>query len=277
MKRNIYLTVITVVTILLIVAGVMWNLSPLAGISLPWGNTGKNTEKGVKVSKVWEEQELGECTALSLNLDAADVTLETGNRCEIRFEGNEKLIPVVKSDNGRWTVTQEQKGLVHLHDLSESTRINITIPEGMAPERLDMNVDAGDLNLRGIQVQTMEIQADAGDIDIENVGTQELKLDVDAGDIDVVDTTFTEGTVDADMGDLKMKNVTFTGFTAEMDAGNVEIQSAVSLDGAELKLDVDLGEIQVNGQSSSQSFHQPGVSGIRLAVKADLGDIRVSW
>ena len=277
MKKNVYLTVITVVTILLIIAGVMWNFSPLVGISLPGRDTGNKSDKGVKVTKEWGEQELGECNAISLSLDAADVTLQTGERPEIRFDGNEKLLPEVKADNGRWTVNQKQKGIVHLDNLSDNTRIVITVPDGIIPERMEVDVDAGDLDLKGIQVQAMDIQADAGDIDLEGVGTQNLKMDVNAGDIDVTDTTFTDGKIEVDMGDLSMKNVTFTGLDTEMDAGDVEIHSAVPLDDAEMDLEVDLGEVRVNGQTSRRSFHQQGSSGARLSVTADLGDIKVSW
>ncbi len=278
MKKNVYLAVITVVTIILIIVGVAWNLSPLAGISLPWQHSeNKEAEKGTKVTKVWDEQELGDCNAVNIELSAADLKMEKGDRCEIRFEGNEKLMPEVKAENGYWTLTQKQKRIVNFHDLSDSNRIVITVPEGIVPELVKVDVDAGDLKIQGIQVQTMDIQADAGDIDLEGTGTQNLKLDLDAGDIDIADTSFTEGKIDADMGDLSMKNVTFTDLAAEMDAGNVDIHSAVPLDEAEMNLEVDLGDIRVNGQSSRRSFHQQGSSGVRLSVTADLGDVKVTW
>ena len=59
--------------------------------------------------------------------------------------------------------------------------------------------------------------------------------------------------------------------------GNVDIRSASPLDDAVLDLEVDLGEITVNGDEKGRDYHQDGSSGIRLAITADLGDIKVNW
>ena len=282
MKKNVYLTIITIITVLAIVLGVLWRFTPLTGVSLPWAHTERSSEdsdRDLRITKTWRAQELGECQSIHLSFDAADVILETGGQSEIRFEGNEKIMPEVRAENGQWTVKQKEKKtyFTGVQDLYENNRLVITVPEGSLQELLELEADAGDVDMKGLHVQTLSIEVDAGDLDLEKMDIQKLVLDVDAGDIDVLDTTFTEGKIDADMGNVKVMNGVFSDVSVDLDAGDVEIHSAVSLEDADLNLNVDMGEIRVNGQSSGKAFQQQGASGTRLSVAADLGDIQVSW
>ena len=282
MKKNVYLTIITIITVLAIVLGVLWRFTPLTGISPPWEHTERSSEdsdRDLRITKTWGAQELGDCQSIHLSLDAADVVLETGGQSEIRFEGNEKIMPEVRAENGQWTVKQKEKKtyFTDVQDLYENNRLVITVPEGSLQELVELDADAGNVDMKGLHVQTLSIEVDAGDLDLEKMEIQKLVLDVDAGDIDVLDTTFTEGKIDADMGNVKVMNGVFNDVSVDLDAGDVEIHSAVSLEDADLNLNVDMGEIRVNGQSSGKAFQQQGASGTRLSVAADLGDIQVSW
>ena len=280
MKKNVYLTIITIIAVLAIVLGVLWRFTPLTGISLPWEHSERSSKgNDIKITKTWEAQELGECQSIRLSVDAADIILQSGEQSEIRYEGNEKIMPEVRAENGQWTVKQKKKKnyFITSGDLYKSNRLVITIPEGSMPELMELDADAGDVDMKGLHVQTLNLQVDAGDLDLENMEIQKLVLDVNAGDIDVLDTTFTEGKIDADMGNVKVMNGVFSDVSVDLDAGDVEIHSAVSLEDADLNLNVDMGEVRVNGQSSGKAFQQQGASGTRLSVAADLGDIQVSW
>ena len=59
--------------------------------------------------------------------------------------------------------------------------------------------------------------------------------------------------------------------------GDVEINSAVPLDDALLDLTVNLGGVTVNNNGQGREYHQNGSSEIKLAITADMGDIKVSW
>lgn len=278
MRKNTYIAIITIITIILIIVGVFWNVAPAMGFSLPWQKSERTSEKGEVVTQIWQAEELGECREVNLLMDAADVTLETGDRSEIRFEGNQNLMPEVKVENGCWTVTQRGKikKYMNLHDY-KNNRLVLIVPGDVQTEAVKFDVDAGDLNIKGIRTQNLVIDADAGDIDVEGVEAQALTMDVDAGDVDIINTTMPNGKVTTNMGDLKIENVSFTDLTVNLDAGNAVISSAVSLDDADLDLGVDLGRLEVNGASYGKNHQQQGVSGIRLSVKADLGNIELSW
>ena len=278
MKRNIYLIVITILTVVLIIAGLTWRFAPVSWISFPWTDSKEASASRAKVTRIWEEGELGECRELVVSVDISDITLVAGDHGSVSFEGREKLLPEVKSDNGRWTVTQKGKEVEFIgkHNLQDS-KLVVTIPEGQIPEMVDFDADAGDLNVKGMTLQNLSIHGDAGDIDLEDLQIQTLDLEVNAGDIDIVNTAFTEGTLDVDAGDLLVKNSSFSSLTGDFDMGDVEINSAVPLDDALLDLTVNLGGVTVNNNGQGREYHQNGSSEIKLAITADMGDIKVSW
>ncbi|MBR2736445.1 MAG: DUF4097 family beta strand repeat protein [Firmicutes bacterium] len=282
MKKNIYLVIITIVTILLILVGVIWNLGPLFDISLPWDRTERSGSDGEKnseaVTQVWEESELGECSSIRISFDAADVILEKGDQCSIRYKGKQKLLPTVKAENGNWIIEQKVKNHISfgIHNLRDNQLV-ITLPEGMIPQSVEVKGDAGDINFRDIPLQRVRFETDAGDIDLERVEIQDLEIDTDAGDIDIVDSNIVNGRITADAGDLKMTGSSFTNLTGELDAGDVHIESPVALDDADLDLKVDLGDLRVNKQDHGNSYQQQGTSGIHLDMSVDMGDVKISW
>ena len=184
MKKNIYLIVITIVTIVAILFGVFWHLAPAADFSLPWEHNGRSGAGSEKTTNVWEEKELGECRSISITLNAADIILEKGDQCSIRYDGNQNKIPDVKAENGKWTIDQKKKTNLHfgINNIREN-KLTITLPEGMIPESATIKADAGDIKIRDIQIQKLDINADAGDIDFERDEIQDLVIDLDAGDV----------------------------------------------------------------------------------------------
>lgn len=278
MKKNIYLIVITIVTIVAILFGVFWHLAPAADFSLPWEHNGRSGAGSEKTTNVWEEKELGECRSISITLNAADIILEKGDQCSIRYDGNQNKIPDVKAENGKWTIDQKKKTNLHfgINNIREN-KLTITLPEGMIPESATIKADAGDIKIRDIQLQKLDINADAGDIDFERDEIQDLVIDLDAGDVKADNSTIVRGEISEDAGNLTMNQINFTDLSVELDAGDAKIHSSAALDDADLDLSVDLGDLRVNDQNPGKKFRQQGASGIRLDMNIDLGDLKVSW
>ena len=277
MKKNLYVTVLTVITIVLIFVGLVWHVAPFSGITLPWNSPRNDSGNGKMITRDWQGTELGECREISFSINAGDVTLQTGDQYNIRYEGNDRFVPEVNAEEGIWTVKQQlRKNNFRFHDIREN-RIVVTIPVETVLGSVEFNVNAGDLNISGINADRMSIDADAGDIDLRNGQIGTLKMVANAGDLDIADTGFTNGSLDLNAGDLKIRNAVFTELSGEMDMGNVEIASAVSLEDASIDLDVDLGDIRINGVNHKKTFHQNGSTGVQLKVSANLGDIKVNW
>ena len=207
MKKNLYITILTVRTIVLIFVGLVWHVAPFSGITLPWNSSQHESGNGKVITRDWQGAELGDCREISFSLDAGDITLQTGDQYNIRYEGFDRFIPEVKTEDGHWFVNQKlkQNNNLHFHDIREN-RIIVTIPEGTVLGSADFNVNAGDLNISGINADMMSVDADAGDIDLKNSQIGSLKLELDAGDLDIVDTEFTSGSLDLNAGDLKIQN-----------------------------------------------------------------------
>ena len=95
--------------------------------------------------------------------------------------------------------------------------------------------------------------------------------------------------IDVDAGNIEFRESAFENLEADVDAGNFSyLRSQIPLSSCQLDLDVDLGEVVVNGKENGSSYRaqpqqvsEPGGDGepadhSRMTVEVDLGSIEVS-
>lgn len=129
---------------------------------------------------------------------------------------------------------------------------------------IQIDTDMGNVTCSGIQVSNLSIDLDAGNALLEECNVSgEAAVEVDAGNVEVSHSAigFMKGDVDAG-------SVTYTLTGAPIDSYTMD-------------LDVDLGDIQINGEGKGGSYSQSprqqtdGTRSDRIQLEVDLGDIDI--
>lgn len=174
---------------------------------------------------------------------------------------------------------------------SDDYKVTITIPEGTELQIVDIKVDCGDLEINDIKVvdftvsgdcgnievdnltaDTCEIHADLGNIELDKIQCKNMNLSADCGNLEVSDSSmeeinvvcsmgnieltrvdFEEGDFDNDMGDIKVDG-DFSVITADCSLGSIKIDTNKDITDVKLNLNVDLGDIEVNGQKWNKTY-----------------------
>ena len=111
MKKNIYLTILTIVTVLCIIGGtcyhvIGWGVS-LAEHFVPFFKS-QQEETSTKQSSA-DNTKLDAFSNISVDVKVMDLTLTKGSDFSISYSASEKLVPEYDVDDGTLVLTQ--KGL----------------------------------------------------------------------------------------------------------------------------------------------------------------------
>ncbi len=193
---------------------------------------------------------------------------------KVEYDGNSRYRPEVTSSEGKLQIRERGKGFRWFSfDIGWFTRsrerkagVIVTLPPNMDQKEYDIQIDTdmGNVTCSGIQVSNLSIDLDAGNALLEECNVSgEAAVEVDAGNVEVSHSAigFMKGDVDAG-------SVTYTLTGAPIDSYTMD-------------LDVDLGDIQINGEGKGGSYSQSprqqtdGTRSDRIQLEVDLGDIDI--
>ena len=185
-------------------------------------------------------------TELNINLDAADIKIEYGEKARVEYRLAESAVPDVFVESGTLHIKKkDNKGWGMIPFGIGDSYILVVIPEGLVLDDLTINHDAGDLDIISIETDDLNIDVDAGDIEIKGVTAEEAEFDVDAGNIELAGCKFDELTVDVDAGNVNLTGCTVEKISADIDAGNIESHDSNINSG---RVEADLGNIALHGE-----------------------------
>lgn len=260
MKKNIYLTVITIITIICIIAGTCYHV-------IGWGVhffseqpfishiLGDNDTESESLNQTTET--LDSFDNMKLDISVSDLTITTGDSYSISYDTNRAvLIPKYEVSHGTLTVTQKSKH----NNFWGSTHcaITITVPESAVLSNLTADGSVGDVLFQNIQAQKSTLDFSVGDLDLENCALGDCSIDTSTGDIDVKDCTFGNMEIDTSVGD-------------------VSVSVSQDLASYDMTLDTGVGEVTVNGGSHKDHYESRGDSSNTFTVDNSTGDISVNY
>lgn len=233
----------------------------------------------INTSNIQEEYETGDLRELVMDLDACGVQVEYDDvdKLQYQYSGDDRYIPVVTNKDGVMRISEKrmENQFFNWHFDFFSFRnmrqryVRITIPRELNPEQAE----------NGIRYQ---IEVDAGNVTLRDIRGQVLQLDVDAGNVEGSGCEFAGNSkVDVNAGNVSFEASSFHNLEATVDAGNFSsINSGIPLDFYKLDLDVDLGNILVDGEKMGDSYHiKPGTQSgdsYQMNIEVDLGNIEIS-
>lgn len=260
MKKNIYLTVITIITIICIIAGTCYHV-------IGWGVhffseqpfishiLGDNDTEAESVNQTTET--LDSFDNMKLDISVSNLTVTTGDSYSISYDTNRSvLIPKYEVSHGTLTVTQKSKHISFWGN--NHCAITITVPENTVLSNLTADGSVGDVLFQNIQAQKSTLDFSVGDLDLENCALGDCSIDTSTGDIDVKDCTFGNMEIDTSVGD-------------------VSVSVSQDLASYDMTLDTGVGEVTVNGGSHKDHYESRGDSSNTFTVDNSTGDISVNY
>ena len=254
MKKNIYLTTITIITVICIIAGSLYHIGGFA-LGL-FDNLIPHSDKSLGNVRT-KELSVDEFSNLIFDTTISNINVTTGDSYTVSYKCNKRLVPKIKSSGDTLTISQSKGANYRRNTTSE---ITVTIPEGAALNKLSFDTGMGEVNLDALTAADAEFNTGVGDLYVTNC-------------------SFSTCDVDGGTGDLSFENCAFDKMDIDGGAGDITVTSSQSLDGYAMDLDSGIGNITINGNDYGDEYevNEKAEKVKHLIIDSGLGDIEVKY
>ncbi|MBQ8321382.1 MAG: DUF4097 family beta strand repeat protein [Clostridia bacterium] len=209
-------------------------------------------------------------TELDIEISAADFTVEYGDA--FRVESNLRRLEV--EEKGATLIIEDDNKFGGNYS---DAILTLTIPEGVAFERIEITTGAGRVRIEGLTAEELELTLGAGEVTIESLtATKAASIEGGAGEVTIGGGSLSK--LDFDMG---VGKVTLTGAlvgTASLDVGIGEFN--LNLIGSSeiysLELNKGIGNIRVDGADVDNGA-TVGTGENKVTVNGGIGAVNVNF
>ena len=251
------------------------NLNAVDGIKVDTGNNSKTSET---ISYDSAEEKI---TALDMDIKAGAVRIVSDNSAvgiEIAYKGDEELLPTIKYENGKLKIKQKKKNDKFNLDLNGVvSEIEVKINPDIMLEEADLNLNAGDLNIKDLKCEEFDLELNAGNFVIRDSFFNESNIKMNAGNIDVKNCDLGSASIECDAGSIGVDDTAFTSLDAESSMGNVDIDCMKDKDSYSIMAKTDLGEIRVDGHKEGRNYKNAVEDGIPIKAEAKMGNVEIDF
>lgn len=199
MKKNIYLIIITIITVVCIIAGSLYHIGGFA-LGL-FDNLIPHSDKSLG-NVCTKELSVDKFSNLVFDTTISNINVKTGDSYTVSYKCNKRLVPKIKSSGDILTISQSKGSNYKRNTTSE---ITVTIPEGASLNKLSFDTGVGDLYVTDCSFATCDVDGGTGNLSFENCAFDEMDIDGGTGDITVISSQSLDGymmDLDSGTGDI---------------------------------------------------------------------------
>lgn len=281
MKKNAYLIILTLVTVICIIGGtcyhlVGWGVSFLSHLPFAsfYSDSDDTESSGTTLST--GTVLLPSFNTVKIDSKVMNLSIEKGDDYSIQCDTTEKLNPKYEIKDNTLIVSQKQKIKVHNFMKNPKCSVHITIPEDTALELINIDGATGDISLSNLDVTTLKIDNSVGDVKMDNCKIASIGIDTSTGDVKLNDCEANEIDVDTSVGDTVIKDNIFEKLYVDGSVGDVKVSSSKDLSDYAYDLDTSIGDVSINGVSHKKEYQQKGTGG-KITVDNSTGDISITY
>lgn len=281
MKKNVYLIILTLVTVICIIGGtcyhlVGWGVSFLSHLPFAsfYSDSDDTESSGTTLST--STVLLPSFNTVKIDSKVMNLSIEKGDDYSIQCDTTEKLNPKYEIKDNTLIVSQKQKIKVHNFMKNPKCSVHITIPEDTALDLINVDGSVGDINLSNLDVTTLKIDSCVGDIELDDCKTDSIDIDTSTAVVELNGCEANEIDVDTSVGDTVIKDNIFEILYVDGSVGDVKVSSSKDLSDYAYDLDTSIGDVSINGVSHKTEYQQKGTGG-KITVDNSTGDISITY
>lgn len=221
------LSLIAVGTVLLVIGYLF------GGFKAIYGNS-----SGINIydskNTITERNSLDAFQNIKINVEKANVEIESGDKFEIETMYNKSLTDVSYNvSNDTLNITASSKNHISFNigffdnnmSINENTKIKIYIPNESMLSELESQVDYGDMKLLNLNFKKSDILCNFGDIELKNINCTNMNINDESGDITFDNVTGSEMITTSEYGNIEASNLNTENFTCDLKSGDLNLNN----------------------------------------------------
>lgn len=280
MKKTIYLTILSLVTVFCIIIGSIYHISGWVGFGLGSifnfiSDDGDNSSS--RRNQITYSEDIDTFNKIKIDTDAMNINIKEGNAYHLEYDCLESRKPQFKISGGTLDIQQPSaRGWLRNH-FNYKCNMTITVPSGTVLDGTDITTDVGNININNTECKDLTIESDVGNIEIKSCTFGYSEIESDVGDIEISSSDIGKTNIETDTGNINISTCEFKDMDIYNDVGNVELGSSkVDISNYTIDLSTDLGSVKYNGEKHKKSFYQTASGSkdtYRITIETDIGNI----
>lgn len=177
--------------------------------------------------------------------------------------------------NGTLHITGKVEGVLSMG--LQQGQITLTVPENFGVYQIQVDTDMGDIYMENITAGEAELSADVGTITVSSGTFDRLDCDSDMGDVTVMSVEAAVLQCEADTGNIEAIELSAAQADLSADLGSITAVAEGSFKEYDLELEVDLGELKLNGEKKSNSYSQSVLGDRSIHAKVGAGNLTLDF
>ncbi len=266
MKKNIWMTVLTIFTVCCVVGGTFHY----------YGIFGLREGFRLGEDRMTRANSDSEFRAIRIDADMMELSIETGAQFYLSSQYSDTLKLEYEVKDGTLNIKERNpKKALWGGRRSEQCSVTLTVPEGTVMDFMDIKVAMGNIDIEGITSPDCDALTNMGSCTLNKCSFDKASIETNMGEITIKDTYLGTAEVDDDMGSIRIENCTFQDLEVDNSMGDVLIEANQNLDEYEIDLKAGMGEVRVNGQNEGTKYRQSGDAG-KIEANTSMGSLRLN-
>ena len=203
---------------------------------------------GIKDDSNLQEKKITNMNIAALDLDLGFVNLNMEAGSEFKVETNIKNIEIKEYEHKLKISTENSVGI-----MNRNRTINITIPEHLDLETIDLDIGGGNITVKNIVAKSYNVSLGMSKANFDNItATEKIKFDNGMGSIKVTNSTFSNLDFSNGIGSAKLE--AFLGGKTILENGVGSLEAIILNQKKNYTIDISngLGSVRIDGEDISQ-------------------------
>lgn len=230
-----------------------------------------------------EDKNIDDFRNIKVDTDFYDIELIPSSEYRVKYTYIEDLkVPKISVENGTLYFKAEDNDdksfLKFFNNDKQRLSLKIFYPKEKKFEKIDIDNGLGNVKVAELNCDSLDMNIDLGAIKLIDVIAQNTNLDLELGDIET-ENLISEGIIiDNEKGNVELGGKLAGKTEIECEMGNVEIETSLSQEEYNYSLNINLGNVTVNGTTiefgSVSNFVEAEND---ITVNCELGDIDIDF
>lgn len=278
MKKTLYLTVLSIVTVLCIIFGTIYHLTGWLGSGINFDLFHNNSSSKLDYNRITYSEDLDSFNTINIDASVMDITIEIGDNYHLTYDCVSFLAPEINVKNDTLTLTQPS--VPRFGGSNNRCEMTLTIPSGAVLNNATIEADVGNITITDISMGYIELQADVGEISLNSCDFNNSDIEADIGNLKINSCNLGKAEINADMGNINMTSCDFTDIEVSNDMGNISLSTDMDLSGYSMDIATELGNLTINGENHKRHYNQSAADSpdtYRLIIENEAGNIDVNY
>ena len=261
-------TALAVFLIVTIIGGAVTALLAISGVK-----TLKNEikENKAEFSALKEYSVSSEVEALDIEVGAADIVIEKGDKLTVRYSG---VNFDFSEEDGKLEIENDDDSFL---GIDAAGKLVVTVPDKMSFKRVALSAGAGDIFIESLSCGSLDLDLGAGQIDIDYIRAKnDANIDGGAGEMVIASGDINNLDISLGVGKTELKALLTGKSTVEAGVGELVLTLQGKKDDYTVFAETGIGEFSVDGERVSDGYTVGDGAGL-VEIEGGIGAVRVNF